>query len=111
MDLMRILLERDRLSIAIRNSEQDARRAAIELAAIHGTPRVRAVESDRHSANAAGIDSPDTQAAIGARLEMTVARQAQSNRRDPFYGSNNRTQSRIRRDCSATKEPPGTTRC
>lgn len=76
VDLMRILLERDRLSIAIRNSEQDARRAAIELQRSMGRRDFVPLSLTDIPPTLPETTAPDTQAAIGARLEMTVARQA-----------------------------------
>lgn len=75
IDLMRILLERDRLSIAIRNAEQDARRSAIELQRSVGRREFVALSLTDIPPSLPDSPAPDIQAAVGARVEMAVARQ------------------------------------
>ena len=76
IDLMRILLERDRLSIAVRNAEQDARRTAIELQRAIGRREFVPLSLTDIPPSLPESIAPDVQAALRARVEMTVARQA-----------------------------------
>jgi outer membrane protein TolC len=76
VDLLRILLERDRLSIAVRNAEQDARRAAIELQRTMGRREFTSLALSDIPPSLPEERAPDIQSALGARVEMVVARQA-----------------------------------
>jgi cobalt-zinc-cadmium efflux system outer membrane protein len=76
VDLMRILLERDRLLIAVRNAEQDARRSAIELQRSMGRREFGTLTLTDIPPELPEAQAPDLRTALGARVELTVARQA-----------------------------------
>lgn len=76
VDLMRILLERDRLSIAVRNAEQEARRSAIELQRSMGRREFVSLQLTDIPPSLPDAQLPDLQAAIAARVETAVTRQA-----------------------------------
>ncbi|HYP08736.1 MAG TPA: TolC family protein [Bryobacteraceae bacterium] len=76
VDLLRILLERDRLTIAVRNAEQDARRAGIELQRAMGRREFVPLTLTDIPPTPPDAQEPEARAAFQARVDMAAARQA-----------------------------------
>lgn len=75
VDLMRILLERDRLSVAAQTAEQDANRAMIALFREMGRENVAPVRLADPLAEVREIPPPDIEAVLRLRPEVEAARQ------------------------------------
>ena len=74
LDLMRILLERDRLEIVVRSAEHDARRAAIELQRTLGRRDFTTLTLTEITPDSPLAQAPDLPAVVEARVDMAVVR-------------------------------------
>jgi cobalt-zinc-cadmium efflux system outer membrane protein len=76
LDLMRILLERDRLEIVFRSAEQDARRAAIELQRTLGRREFTALILTEITPDSPLAQAPDLPAVVASRVDVAAVRRA-----------------------------------